>query len=196
MKLTKFLYLYPEKPGLITLDQSLMQYLSDSPDWIAERKHNGSRLELHCNRGNFKFWGRHGSELKYQPATPVINALVELGLTGYYLFDGELLHNKVKGVRNQIVLYDCFIWKGELLVNQPFAARRKLLEQLNLQGPISIPEWFTTDFKKVFGHVTTEMGIEGLVLKNKKGMLNLGRTSAKESSWMYKLRIPTKNYRH
>ena len=37
--------------------------------------------------------------------------------------------------------------------------------------------------------------IEGLVLKNTRGVLNLGRNSAMDSNWMVKVRKPNGSYR-
>ena len=199
MRLTKFKYFYPEKPRLLQYKQPLFQQFSKDPNWVAERKYNGTRLELHFIQGEFKFWGRHGSPLRYTPSPDLLEELKKLPLSkSYYSFDAELCDKKVKGVRDRVVFYDLHIYKGELLTTKPFWYRRELLETLfkrvGKAKNISLIEQFSGRFKPLFNRVIKNEAIEGLVLKNKQGMLNLGRTSAIESQWMYKVRKPSGRY--
>lgn len=198
MKLNKFTYFYPEKPRLITKDQSLFQLVSENSDWVAEKKYNGSRLQLHHINGNFHFWNRHNNKMAYTPTSEIINYLNSLNLpTGYNLFDGELRHNKVVGVRNKIILYDVFIWNGEVLLNKSFFERRKLLESiLNVESePIGITKQYKTDFFNLFNNTIKEEELEGLVIKKMFGKLNLSRTRNQESNWMLKVRKETNKHR-
>ncbi len=198
MKIDKFIYFYPEKPKLIHKDQGLFNEVNESDSWVAERKYNGSRLQLHCLNGKFGFWNRHNAEFNYIPSKETLNAL-RAGIPdkGYFLFDGELRDRKVKGVRDQIMLYDVFIWKNELLVGNPFWYRRNFLEHCFKANdrPVGITEQFKGDFKKTFEQVIKDEEIEGLVLKNTRGILDLGRTGAKNSGWMLKVRRPNGSYR-
>lgn len=198
MKIKKFLYFYPEKPQLIHIDQALFQDLSEKKEWVAERKYNGSRLQLHCLNGKFDFWNRHEAQLAFRPSSAMLEALrYAIPEKGYYLFDGELRDRKVIGVRDKIMLYDVFIWNNELLAGHPFWYRRNILKKCftcNAE-PVGIPEQFTDNFKEVFTEVIQDEEIEGLVLKNTRGTLNLGRTSAANSAWMMKVRKPSGRYK-
>ena len=203
MKLNKFTYFYPEKPKLINVDQPLFEELSNNPEWIAELKYNESRLQLHFINGGFQFWNRHGEEFNYTPSEEVVFALCPLRHlildTGYWLFDGGLRHNKTKGIRHQIILYDIFIMKSELMVGKPFWYRRSMLERL-AQGDddkwtISIPEKFSSDFRAVYDCHTKRPEIEGLVMKKLSGKLRLGRKTGLDSDWMFKARRPNNSYR-
>lgn len=188
MKITNFKYFYPERPRLLGRDQELFQQLSLNPNWIAEKKYNGSRLQLHFYNGDFQFWNRRGTKLTYKPNDEVKEALHSLPLRGYCLFDGELRHNKTKGIQHRIVLFDTFIWQGELL-DWPFQLRRKILEEIcPMKDPVKIIEQFSSRFEQLLEQFTKEPEIEGLVIKNKKGILNLGRRSPINSRWMYKAR--------
>jgi len=197
--ITEFKYFYPEKPRLVNIKQPLFQTMSDSKLWVAERKYNGTRLQLHCLNGQFHFWNRHESQLDYRPDPETRKALAALPLpAGYCLFDGELRHNKTVGVYHKIMLYDVFIWKNELLVDKPFWYRRNLLKSMLVCGgePVGTPEQFPNDFHAAFDKVTAEGDeIEGLVMKNMNGMLQLGRTAGIDSKWMYKVRKPSGRYR-
>ena len=197
MNLKTFKYFYPERPVLIHRSQPLFEELDNDRDWVAERKYNGTRLQLHYIDGQFQFWNRHKEKLSYRPNTELADALDLLPLKGYWLFDGELRDSKTKGVRHKIILYDIFIKANELLIDKPFWFRRELLEKLFTVNaePLGITEQFDWQFDALFDNVTKDPEIEGLVMKNKRGMVKLGRTSALQSRWMYKVRIESGRYR-
>ena len=196
MKLTTFKYFYPENPRLLSIEQPLFQRLSDHNSFIAEKKFNEQRLELHCN-GSFEFWNRHEEKLNYTPNEELLDALNRVPLHGYCQFDGGLRHNKVPGIKHKIMIYDVFIWQGKLLIGKPFWYRRTIIENLfQINGdPLGIPEQFPNNFHKVFFDVIkNDPEIEGLVIKNKAGILKLGRNSAYDSNWMWKVRKPSGRY--
>ena len=197
MKTNTFTYFFPEKPTLISKDQSLTAELSADPDYVAEKKYNGVRLQLHYLNGKFQFWGRHKDLLKFTPDAELSAALKALPLEGYCLFDGELRNNKVIGVRQKIMIFDVFVWNGEILTGVPFSERRAIIESLvPVDGePIGCPFEFKDNFIEVFNKVTTDDEIEGLVIKNLKGELKISRTSPVNSAWMYKVRKPSKKYK-
>lgn len=109
MTLDTFKYFYPERPKLLHIEHPLFEQLSEDPRWVAEPKYNGSRLQLHFINGVWEFWNRHEQPMDYEPSREVQEALAGLKIRGYWLFDGELRHNKTRGVRHKIVLYDVFI---------------------------------------------------------------------------------------
>ena len=199
MKLDEFKYFYPEKPRLISKDQPLFHQLSDSDDWVAEKKYNETRLQLHLLDRKAQYWNRHHEKMSYDP-TPEIkemfDALMATKLTKYTLFDGGLRHNRTKDVRNKIVLWDVFIWNGELLIGKPFWYRRQLLESLFGvdDEPVGIPFQYKDKFLQVFEEVIHYAEFEGLVIKNKRGQLNLGRKDGMDSKWMCKVRRPSGRY--
>ena len=130
MNIDKFTYFYPEKPTLVSIEQDIFDMMSDDQKWIAEAKYNGARLQLHIMDGRPEFWDRHGKKLVYQPTDEILNEVKNLfPQKGYYLFDGELRHNKVIGVKNMIMIYDALICDGELMIEVPFSVRRKYLER-------------------------------------------------------------------
>lgn len=196
-------YFYPEKPILVNITQqdgaNLINVISNSGNYIAEKKYNGSRLELFYTNGRFEFWNRHGEKLKYRPSDNVVRELRIFGekLEGDCIFDGELRHNKVEDIRDKIVLYDIFVWDGIILTSIPFAKRRKLLEKiLPVESePLGITRQYTSDFKNKFSEFILEPEIEGIVIKKLSGTLNLSRTRNQDSRWMYKVRRSHKNYR-
>jgi ATP-dependent DNA ligase len=201
MILKKFKYFYPEKPVLVHRDQELVHRLSMNPDYFGEIKFNGNRLVLHVMDGVPEFWGRHGDKLKYKPSDSVLSAIREkIPTTGYYVFDGELRHNKVVGVRDKIVLWDVFVWENKT-VRLEYKDRRELLKNLNLNtnldSTLILIEQCEGNFKETFDRLITESDeFEGIVMKNIHGKLNLGRTGGKNSQWMFKIRRTTGRHRY
>jgi len=202
LEITSFTYFFPERPGLIHIDQPLFSRLSDDPAWIAEPKYNGKRLELHrLPSGIWLFYNRHGEVMDYTPSAEVTAALAALPLEPrkYYLFDGELRDRKVKGVRDRIVLYDVFIFGNELLTGVTFADRRGILAVLQKRGGfyecLNPAPQFSFNFREVYDELTPNPEIEGLVMKRLNGKLDLGRKRAANSSWMMKVRKPNNSYR-
>jgi len=222
MKIDSFVYFYPEKPRLTSIKSDMFQRLSEDPFWLAERKYNGKRLQLHVlplkpldfpsttylphTNGVFEreiqFWNRHGEQLPYQPSKEVIEALGNIPWpNGYCLFDGELRDKKVVGVRDKIVLWDVFVWDGELLTDKTFLQRAEIMHDAfgsittDPSQPLSLSSWIIKDFGKAFEKVIQDPEIEGLVMKNLNGKLQLGRTAAVDSAWMWKCRKESGRYR-
>ncbi len=208
MRFEKFIYFYPEKPMLIHIEQDLFKRLDNDSNMIAEKKYNGQRLELHYLDGHFQFWNRHGAELQFTPDAALIFALREFAsnLKGYCIFDGELRHNKVIGVHQKIVLYDVFMWNGELSTGLTFHQRRSVLRFLKFDsdprfefdsGPLIRASFIMggyNQFLEDFNIVIKDPEIEGLVIKDKRGKLNLSRTSNAPSNWMWKVREKSGRY--
>jgi ATP-dependent DNA ligase len=190
MTFSEFIYFYPEKPILISKDQDLFKKLSDSPDWVAERKYNGSRLELHYLNGKFLWWNRHNQKFSFTPDKELLDILHALPLKGYCVFDGELRNNKVTGIKQKIMLFDTLLWNGELLTTMPFSERRKILsDMVPVDGdPVGIPYQFQTNFDSAFTEVSQDKEIEGLVMKKLSGKIGVSRKSNQDSKWMYKVR--------
>jgi len=197
MQLNNFTYFYPEKPFLMSIEQDLFNEINNNKNWIAEKKYNGIRLQLHYINGQFMFWNRHGAKIKYNPDSNLLKELNKIELSGYWLFDGELRNNKIKGINNKIMIYDVFIANNDLLINKPFIERRQILESIFKVDaePLGLTRQYNGDFKDLFNKVIVEEEIEGLVFKKLTGLLKLSRRIGNKSSWMYKVRKPTKNYR-
>ena len=209
MHLNEFTYFYPEAPKLLHVGSDLFHRLSQDPAWIAEKKYNENRLELHCRarhymrrvprHGYFEFWNRHHELLNYEPSEEMAEALVLLfeNLKGYCLFDGGLRHNKVKGVRHKIVIYDIFVWNSELLLREQFDERRKRIADLfpNDESIIRIPEHYPGSFDQTYCRVIEDDEIEGLVMKRLTGKIKPGRSAPIDSNWMFKVRKPSGRYK-
>jgi ATP-dependent DNA ligase len=200
MKFDTFTYFFPERPVLVPPASPLIDKLSDDTRFIAQPKYNGNRLQLHFLNGEWQFWNRHGKRLNFIPDLELQKALNILScrLQGYWLFDGELRDKKVKGIRSQVVLWDVFLMNGLMLNNSTYQERRQILSgvMVGLDGrPLELIKQFKTDFRAVFSDLIKDPEIEGIVMKNLDGKLNLSRTSGQDSAWMLKARKPNNSYR-
>lgn len=218
MRFDKFIYFYPEKPTLVHRDQELVQEMSDNPDFVAEPKYNGTRCVVVILDGKVEFWTRHNHPVKNLKASPERDELVveiqrAVPAKGHYQFEGELRHSKVTGIQNKLVLWDCLIYDGEYLNKLTYDERRELVIK-HFQRPsdasgkvisilpylkrVKVIEQYESDFRAIFDEFVAgqrQLGepeeFEGLVMKNRKGKLALGRTTNPDSRWMFKIRIET-----
>jgi len=203
MVIEEFKYFFPERPRLMSIKQPLFETLDADPDWFAELKYNGCRLELHYNPGEgWQFWNRHGEKMSYTPNAEVKEQLrlLEKQIDGYCIFDGELRHNKVPGVQHKIMLYDVFCFNGNLLLGHKHFQRRAILDVMYEHAEINadilaLTERWQAGFKALFDEQTKYHEIEGLVIKNQNGILDLGRKNPVPSVWMWKVRRPSNSYR-
>lgn len=198
----EFRYLYPEKPRLISINQQLFDTIAKDPRWVAEPKYNGSRLLLYVNGDRIEFWNRHGRRFDYKPPEFLRATLSDFGrkVSGECLFDSELRHNKVQGVRDRIVIWDVLMWNGDLLLDVPYRHRRMYLPwEFPTNESFSFiqqhPGGNGTPFKVLFHDWIQDPEIEGMVIKNLNGKLNLSRTAGQSSNWMFKVRRPSGMYR-
>jgi ATP-dependent DNA ligase len=196
------MYFYPEKPKLISINQPLFQKLSDDPGWVAEPKYNGSRLVLMIDGDKIEFWNRHGQQFGYKPDKNLRESLQEFAshTTGFCMFDGELRHNKVKGISHKIVLWDTFVWDGEILQSEYLLRQTNLINTclcltIGQAKHLSLCSQHMESFRDLFNQWTKDPEIEGLVIKNLNGKLNLSRTAGQPSNWMFKVRRPNNSYR-
>jgi ATP-dependent DNA ligase len=202
MNITKFTYFHPEKPVLMNIEQESFETMSDDPCWVAEMKYNGQRTCLWVIDGKVEFWGRHGKVLKYDadPDADMVAFLAKKFPKGVFLFDGELRHNKTKGVRDKLVIWDVLIFRDRLLNTEQYWTRRAILEaRLGMAGDetqntIKIIKQYHVNFAQVYSGAIPSPEIEGLVLKNLHGILNISRTSGQNSNWMFKVRKPSGRY--
>ena len=132
---------------------------------------------------------------------------------GHFQFEGELRHSKVTGIQYKLVLWDCLIYNDEYLNRLTYDERRelvlkhfqsssdasdKVISLSEYRKRVKVIEQFESDFRTIFDEFACgdrtlgDVGeFEGLVMKNRKGKLALGRKTNPDSRWMFKIRIET-----
>jgi ATP-dependent DNA ligase len=194
------MYFFPAKPKLITLRQGLFQKLNSDPNYVAELKYNGDRLELITPNGgkDFEWWNRYENRFHFTPSSRLLETSKSLRLKGFCQLDGELIDHRTKGVKNTAILFDIIVYNGEVMVEKTFAERRELLWQIfgapeeifdiPEEGMNLAPQWPSGEFKDVYDLYTKVGWIEGLVMKDLRAKLIVGRTSCPVVTTMYKVR--------
>jgi ATP-dependent DNA ligase len=181
----------------MNIEQESFEAMSRDPNWVAELKYNGQRCPLWIIDGKVEFWGRHGKLLKYNddPDPEIVAYLKDKFPKGVFLFDSELRHNKTTGVRHKLVIWDTFIFRDRLLNKEQYWTRRAILEaRLEATEKVKLITQYPNHFAALYKTVIKDPEIEGLVLKNQHGMLNISRTSGQNSNWMYKIRKASGRY--
>lgn len=193
-------YLFPPKPTLITITQPMFKKLEADPDYVAELKLNGTRLELHVfNSGErFEFWNRHKKLLKYEPSKELLDHLKLIKWQGDCIVDGELMHFKTIHIKHRIVLWDVFIWNGEYQGGKSYAERRAILEKAF--GSLAFMDLYInpqhkTGFRSIYEEYIKKDEVEGLVMKSLKAKLVVGKRDCPIVKYMWKVRKPGPSYR-
>lgn len=189
------IYYYPNRPFLLNPNSPKVREFSNHPDWDAEIKKNGTRLELRKTT-RFEFLNRHKKVLKYSPCKELLAELQQLNVPKDTQLDGELMHFKVKGIKDIIVFYDVYILGGRN-VREELKYRREMLHDIfrgKTFNHIQISEVYESNFESMFDRVIEQEENEGLVLKNKKGKIVWNPMRSPDVHWQFKIRRPHKNY--
>jgi len=130
-------YIYPPRPREGAIPHTELHNFQEM-GWQGELKFNGNRLALHTNGKGAVFYNRHGEVHKtYTPPEWLLEEVDQvrqmLGLSKdeWNLFDGELLNNKHKLLKDMIALWDIIVRDSEWLLNTTVEERYNwILDQL------------------------------------------------------------------
>ena len=201
----KWEFLWPARPEKAIPVSSLEFY--EREGWQGQIKKNGSCTVLGVSPDKvFHTWNRHNEEHRaWKPNHKDNLALVPfLGLPDrWFVFEGELLHNKVKDIRDTLYLFDILVFDSEFLLGSRLENRQTLIDQLipdQVPGKLGydmVPGsklWIAkpvVNFRKTFDSLIDEED-EGLVLKDPKAKLTFCSKADSNSSWQVKLRTGKK----
>lgn len=206
-------FLYPPRPERKIAPHNIAEW--EKRGWVADLKKNGT--------GNVVSVGPDGvvtakrrdrtDHKQWQPRPEVLQAFRRL--PPHSVCATELLHNKVRGLRDILYIHDLLALDGRQLVGMTFDERRQILEEffptttLSIDGHYYVIDehtWVARIFRKsltnLFDSLIREDGTpirdddEGIVLKNPKAKLELCLRENSNSHWQVKCRIETKNYQY
>ena len=190
---------YPDKP--IETTPEVVQRMNDA-DWIAQSKYDGWRLQAYV-RGPANVECLTSAGKSMQAATSKFDKEFVLGLQALNLPPETVLDMEFVGPRGDlspnIYLFDILAWNGLWLTNEPCHARWTRCVELAPQLPdrIHLATTVHTGFLDLFNelkgdwhHQGRGMSLtEGIVVKHRKGMLNLDLNRCKKSDCMFKLKF-------
>lgn len=204
---TKFIYLYPPRAEN-ALPLNKIAALEKKGGWIAQVKKNGQNSVIFVSPEKEVFaMNRHNENHKtWQFPAEAMEIYKRLPGNGWYVLNGELLHNKVRGIRNIHYLHDILVENGQYLLATTYAQRYARLLML-LLGDKRKPEdkkshfvlddytWLARNHPRNFPELfksLTDPEDEGIVIKKMEGVL----ATKNNSSWTVKCRIATKNFQN
>lgn len=205
MNYSSYSYLYPPRPEL-AIDPKLIPAM-EKRGMIAEVKKNGTNNVIFVSpEREIITMTRHAESHRQWEAQPdVMQAFTDLSGQGWYVFVAELLHNKVKGIRDVNYLHDVLVHDGEYLVGYTQEERKDILYDLFVRDGMEetyshvvvnpnlwIAQEYEEDFVNLFNSLTNDED-EGLVFKNPKQRLGIC-SKPKSNSESIKCRKHHRNY--
>lgn len=178
--------------------------LHEGMGWFAQVKKNGTHSVIFVDPNrNVDAWDRHGEQQKAWHFTAA-TAAVFRALPGnkWYVFDGELLHNKTSHIKDVLYLYDMLVWNGSHLTGTTYEYRYNVmlatLYAVIGRAPPRIKPgqdhyamhrhvWLARNFKKGFRALFDSLSApedEGLVLRDPQGVYY----TSNADRWMLKVK--------
>lgn len=198
----KFVYITPPRAEKAIPPGLLSAY--EKPGWIAQAKKNGANSVIFVSPEKEVFaYNRHGEKHKKWTFTKeTAKSFAALPGKGWYVINAELLHAKVKGLRDINYIHDILVDDGEYLGGTSYASRYVRLQNLFFNQTMSVTptHWilnkntwlarnFRDNFRQAFDSLKSDED-EGLVLKNMNGILH----PKSNNGWTVKCRRNTKNF--
>ena len=169
----------------------------DSPDHLFELKWDGIRALAFVDGGKLRLQGRDLKDLT--PLFPELTGLPEMVETHDTVLDGELvcfdndgkpslelMHRRLKRqaegrvVRNpkvHFVAFDLLFLGGSSVMDEPLSLRKTLLQEVVRPSEnVQACEFIDTEGRAFF-QATCDLGLEGIMAKNKSGVYLAGKRS-------------------
>jgi hypothetical protein len=204
MQYREFAFITPPRAEVATPRTTLPAF--ERRKWWAQYKKNGTNSVIFVwPDRRVTAMNRHGENHKQWSFTPQSSKIFrELPGNGWYVFNAELLHSKIKGGPKDInYLHDVLVADGQYLFGETYARRYALLQRLFLHGEhlfekshivLNERTWLARNYQEDFHHIFSSLNPpedEGLVLKDPRG--ELAYRPADNAKWSFKCRLPTKN---
>lgn len=222
MAFDKYTYLWPPRPSKAISSAMLNFY--EKRDYVAQYKKNGTCTVLYVTpEKEIIAKTRHNDDHKrWEPTDKSTGVFKNLPGDGWYVFVVEVLHSKVKDIKDTVYIFDILVNDGQDLVGTTFMERQDMLHEIfdikhedddtnvtqmfdseshhALSPNVWLAKLIKGDFKKlmrVINSQTPEEGApenEGIVLKNPSARLEPESRAASNGGWQVKCRVEHKNY--
>jgi hypothetical protein len=193
------MFYYPNRPTLVPPDPvnptnpapDYINSLEQTGSYLAEKKFNGDNCYYFSSERNF--WNRHKLKHRYLPPEEVLEELNNLPKKAHYNL--ELCNYKTKTTKHLLVVHCIMVWKDKPLLGSQWQSSRKILEDTipSTNKHVILSPVYYSNFWNLFNQADG-IDIEGIVLKNPKGILVHSTMPIPDCSWMLKIRKPCKKY--
>lgn len=197
---------FPDKP--ITCTGDFLDSIVPS-EWLSQHKYDGWRLQIYKSAHplvlpegdpappGMTLLSRVGRFLsaRAKMSEIIIAQLKRLPIPDETVIDAEFVGPRGDH-KPRVYIFDCLAWGGDWLINEKFMQRWARCQELANGKDIRLAETRDCDFAGHFNGLKREwidggMGMhlcEGIVLKKKRGKLQLDLNSSKKSRCMFKLK--------
>jgi len=203
----EFRFLFPPRPKS-ALPEGLI-HLYEGRGWLGSYKKNGTCCLIGIGPDNQIIgMNRHEELLEWSMPGVCVDTLRNIfGAETWTVLVAELIHHKVKDMRNILYIFDVLVWKGEYLVGSTFLDRHMTMletfrpfileeEYSHWVGPGGV--WLSKilfyGLRSAFDSIQHQELDEGIVIKDPNGKLSECRTDKANSHWQVKVRHPKENY--
>jgi ATP-dependent DNA ligase len=206
--------MYPPRPKRKIPPNKVSDY--EKKGYFAQFKFNGTRTLVEFKDGDIKLWTRHKTahkryKISKEMKSDLLKIYKTLGIDENHIIDGELMHSKIKGLKDIFIAFDLLVYKNEYLLDTRAMERYILLQSilgspderesktgkqiaLDVLEHVWLAETFCMSFEERFKHAIELDEIEGLVLKKVSGKLERGFREENNGSWLIRCRKEHKNY--
>ena len=207
----KFRYLYPPRTSSSISydpDSTIYKVWHRDPGSIAQFKLNGtnSLVVVHPDR-TIKFWNRHKEQMDYELPDNLKEQVLSFSPAGKFsIYNAELLHTKIRAVRNVLYFFDTLVFDDQYLTGVAYEDRLKILSD-NIKTNVDINQIKNNQlyvahnippsgWDEAWKQALASIYCEGLVLKDSAARLAISLGVKNNEAFMCRVRKPSKNFQH
>ena len=162
-------FYFPQKPTRITSESSVFKDCEEDSNYVAQKKKDGWRVQIHIENGEVTFFTRHNRRLEPIVAELDWNEMAKLFLDNVKcdscIIDGEFLHRRTDKWKATFYVWDLFELNGERL-RKPYRYRKHLLDRLVSPTPnLMISKDYYGNFIELWKSLDLSVD-EGIVIKD------------------------------
>ena len=177
---------------------SLARHPFDSPNYLYELKWDGIRALATVEGGRTTLTDRNGREITHM--FPELSQIKVQGKQNGTVLDGEIVcldkegrpsfpllherlthpHSRSRNAQANYIVFDVLYVNGLSVMNEPLHRRKALLHQLLASSEVVQPCAYIEREGKAFFHATCQLGLEGIVAKEKYSLYSPGKRA---STW-------------
>lgn len=182
-------FYFPLKPTRISIESSILKDCNTDPNFIAQKKKDGWRVQIQKSGNNILLLTRHN-----KPLEPMISdidweemkqMIVRSIRCQSCIIDGEFLHRRGREKRS-FYLWDMFELNGKKL-SLPYLERKEILNlNINSTQNFQILHDYKKDFLELWQSLDNELD-EGIVIKDLREPLYINYSKTIKSSRQYKI---------
>lgn len=178
---------------------SLRQHPFDSPDHLYELKWDGIRALAKVEGGRTTLTDRNGRDITH--IFPELSQVAVQGKGNGTVLDGEIVcmdkdgrpsfpllqerlaqtNTRTRNAEANYIVFDILYLNGASVMNEPLHLRKALLNQVLPSSELVQPCAYIEREGKAFFHATCQLGLEGIVAKEKSSIYTPGKRSL---SWL------------